>query len=54
MPGIMDFTLDTEHPYDENRDRLWNEQNAAWYHITYTPNLHFVVSVEVENHPVEK
>lgn len=54
VPGIMDFTLDTEHPYDENRDRLWNEQNAAWYHITYTPNLHFVVSVEVENHPVEK
>lgn len=49
VPCLLNFTLDTEYVYNEWKSTPWNEEHAAMYRITYTPNIHFVVSIEVES-----
>ena len=49
VPNLLNFNMDTEHAYNEWKDISWNEYHSTVYRITYTPNLHFVVSIEVES-----
>lgn len=54
VPEGMDFALDPERLYDENRDTCWNGEHAQQYRVTYTPNLRFVVLAEpAETQPCE-
>lgn len=47
VPLFFDFTMDMEHVFEIGHSVAWNEENAAKYHITYTPNYHLVASIEV-------
>lgn len=49
VPNFLNFNLDMEHVYDECQYREWNNEHATMYRITYTPNLHLIVSIEVES-----
>lgn len=49
VPDFLHFNMDTEHAYNEWKSISWNEYHSTVYRITYTPNLHFVVSIEVES-----
>lgn len=49
VPDCLHFNMDTEHAYNEWKSIEWNEYHAVIYRITYTPNLHLVVSIEVES-----
>lgn len=56
VPDYIDFELDSANPYDEWQNTHWNEENAARYRITYTPQLKIVVSIETlpPNGPIER
>lgn len=47
VPDCLDFTLDTEHLFNENKSVDWNSEHTTVYLITYTPNYHLVTSIEV-------
>lgn len=54
VPEGMDFALDPDRLYDENRDTCWNGEHAQQYRVEYTPNLCFVISAEpAEARPCE-
>lgn len=42
----LGFVPDGDRLYDENKSINWNNENAGWYTVTYTANLHVVISVE--------
>ncbi len=44
VPDSLDFSLDPDALYDENKSIEWNTDNAQQYQITYTVNLHMVLS----------
>lgn len=46
VPEGMEFSLDPDRLYDENRDTCWNGAHAQQYLVEYTPNLRFVTSTE--------
>lgn len=46
VPDCLNFSLDQNALYDENKGIAWNEENARQYTIRYTENFHLVVSVE--------
>lgn len=56
VPDYIAFELDAANPYDEWQNANWNEENAARYKITYTPNLMVVVKIETlpPNGPIER
>lgn len=56
VPDYIEFELDDLHPYNEWKDVNWNEENAARYRITYTPNLNVIVKIETlpPNGPMER
>lgn len=47
VPDFLDFTADSEHPYKESQSVEWNEDHAATYRMTYTPNFHLATSMEI-------
>lgn len=47
--GSLGFAPDGGRLYNENKSVDWNDENAAWYSVTYTSNLHVVISVEPLN-----
>ena len=49
VPNSMDFTLDIEHMYNEQKSIQWNDEYATMYRITYTPNLKLITSIEIEH-----
>lgn len=42
----LGFIPDEDRLYNENKSIDWNDENAGWYTVTYTTNLHVVISVE--------
>lgn len=49
VPDILNFTMDMEYAFNEWKSISWNKEHVTLYRITYTPNMHFVVSIEVES-----
>lgn len=45
----LGFVPDADRFYNENKSIDWNNENAGWYAITYTSNLHVVISAEPLN-----
>ena len=45
VPNAMEFSLDQERLYNENRSVPWNLENARQYRVRYTSNFHFVTEV---------
>lgn len=45
----LGFVPDADRLYNENKSIDWNDENAGWYAVTYTTNLHVVISVEPLN-----
>ncbi len=41
----LDFSLDPEALYNENKSILWNEEHAAQYQVSCTRNFHFVTGI---------
>lgn len=49
IPDNLGFVPNADRLYNENKSIDWNDENAGWYAITYTTNLHVVISVEPLN-----
>lgn len=47
VPDFSDFEPDREHLYNENKSIEWNDTHATTYRVTYTPNYHLVISIEI-------
>lgn len=45
----LGFVPDGDRLYNQNESIDWNDENAGWYAVTYTTNLHVVISVEPLN-----
>lgn len=56
VPDYIEFELDADNPYNEWKDVEWNEENAARYKITYTPNFRIIIDIETlpPNGPIER
>ena len=46
IPNNLEFSLDADALYQENKSVSWNEKYARQYQIHYTTNFHLVFSVE--------
>lgn len=46
VPDYITFEPDDTNPYNEWQSVKWNEENAARYKITYTPNLRIIIKIE--------
>ena len=46
VPQTLGFALDPGALYDENQTVCWNREYARQYRVSYTANLHIVISVE--------
>ena len=54
VPDCLNFSLDKNALYNENRSIAWNEKHARRYLIRYTQNFGLVVSVEPVERPQER
>jgi len=45
VPHGMDFALDGDKLYNENRSIQWNAENAQMYEVSYTSNLFLIDSI---------
>jgi len=45
VPYGLDFQLDEDRLYDENRSIQWNAEHAQMYEVTYTPDLFLIDSI---------
>ncbi|MCI8422984.1 MAG: hypothetical protein HFF50_05570 [Lawsonibacter sp.] len=48
VPDDLDFALNADRLYDENRSIAWNWENAQMYAVAYTSQLHLVVHIQPE------
>ena len=48
VPDDVDFALNADRLYDENRSIAWNWENAQMYAVAYTSQLHLVVHIQPE------
>lgn len=46
VPQDMEFALDPEALYNENRSVAWNEAHAVQYQVSYTRNFCFVTGIQ--------
>lgn len=46
VPDALEFAMDPDRVFDENRSIPWNEAHTQWYRLTYTSNFRLVVAAE--------